>query len=439
MTVVARRGGGYASSLPPQATAPFDTVTIGGGGYEGYLSTLDNRWNDYAGLWRSQPAIRTVVGFKARNIASLQLKLYERKSATEQVEIYDDTMAELLRAPAWDTTAYNFMFAMVADHAVFDRALAYRHTDMEGRLHLVRIPPVFYTVEGSLSQPQRFRFKNSGGDAWFMYPDEVVYISGYSPDTFYEGVSPIETLRLIVDEERAAQRYRTAFFKNSARLEHVITRPVDAPVMDPAAKDRFWARWNAQHNGSENAGKTALLEEGMTLVPMSATAKDSQYVETRRMNFEEVARAYYINPAMLGVQQTTGGSYADRTAIHRELYQDTLAPDLVQDSQEFTRQLLPVRGKRIYGFDIAGKLEGSFTEQNAARQQACGGPWKTVNEVRAEAGLAPVEGGDKLITPSNVVRGGGDQADPTDTSPTGAPSADESDVYGDNGSVADNG
>lgn len=436
MTVLVRRGGGYVSALP-QAAQTLQTITVGGG-LDGFVSDMTGKaqWVDYATLWRTQPAVRTVVGFKARNIAQLVLKLYERKSATEQVEVYDDPIAALMRAPAWDTTAYAFMYAMVTDFNVFDRALAYRHTAADGSFHLVRIPPQYYQVEGDLGAPLRFRFTGPNTEPWFMYPDQVVYVSGYSPTAFYEGVSPIETLRQIIDEERAASRYRTAFYKNGARLEHVITRPVDAPVMDPVAKDRFWQRWNAQHTGGRNAGKTALLEEGMTLVPVSTTAKESQYVEARKLNFEEVARAYYVNPVMVGVSPASGSSYADRTAIHREMYQDTLGPDLEMFAQEFTRQLVGFRSDRRLAFDIAAKLEGSFVEQNAARQQACGGPWKTVNEVRAEAGLGPVKGGEELTTPSNVVRAGGPQANPTDTSPTGVPSTDESDVYGDNGPVA---
>lgn len=436
MTVVVKRGGGYVAAIP-QAVAAVRQISIGGG-HDGFVSLLGDRptWATYDTLWRTQPSIRTVVGFKARNIAQLVLKMYDRTDATTMVEVYDDPIAAALREPAWDTTAYNFMYAMVSDYNIYDRAMAYKHFDQYGDMQLVRIPPQFYNVEGDLHAPQRFAFTNTGGQAWYMEPEEVVFISGYSPTSFYEGVSPIESLRQIIDEEMAAAKYRTGFYKNGARLEHVITRPVDAPVMDPVAKDRFWQRWNAQQNGPNNAGKTALLEEGMTLVPISTTAKEAQYVEARKMSFEEVARAYYVNPMMVGVMPSSGSSYADRTAIHREMYQDTLGPDLEMYAQEFTRQLLPFRGTRRLAFDIAAKLEGSFVEQNAARQQACGGPWKTVNEVRADAGLERIDGGDELITPSNVVRGGGDQANPQDTSPTGAPSTDESDVYGDNGPVA---
>ncbi len=428
MTVVARRGGGYVSALPRSATS-HQVITVGGG-LEGYISLEGDRWVDYAELWRTQPSIRTVTGFKARNIAQLQLKLYERTGADKQRELYDDPLAALLRAPAWDTTYFTFMFAMVNDFAVYDRALAYRHTDAYGDDHLIRIPPSYYVAEGDLANPLRFRFLGAGGEPFFIERDRAVFISGYSPTAFYTGVSPIETLRLILEEERAAQKYRAAFYKNGAKLDHVITRPFDAPKMDPTDKDRFWIRWNAQFNGPGNAGKTPLLEEGMKLEPVNQSAREAQYVEGRKLSFEEVARAYYINPMMLGVVQQTG-SYADRTAVHRELYQDTLAPDLEQFAQEFTRQMCPFRGPKRFAFDLADKLEGSFVEQNAARVQQL--QYKTIDEVRAEAGYPPLPNGEgaKLV-------GKGTLPDPAGTSPTGAP-ATTPDPYPHDGSVADAG
>ena len=46
-------------------------------------------------------------------------------------------------------------------------------------------------------------------------------------------------------------------------------------------------------------------------------------------------------------------------------------------------------------------------------QSAVGGPWMTRNEARARLNLPPVEGGDELIVPLNVIAGG--QASPNDT------------------------
>jgi hypothetical protein len=64
-------------------------------------------------------------------------------------------------------------------------------------------------------------------------------------------------------------------------------------------------------------------------------------------------------------------------------------------------------------FDLTEKLKGSFEERASILQAAVGGPWMTRNEARADNNLPPVEGGDELIVPLNVVEGG--QSSPQDT------------------------
>lgn len=59
------------------------------------------------------------------------------------------------------------------------------------------------------------------------------------------------------------------------------------------------------------------------------------------------------------------------------------------------------------------KLRGSFLEQAAATSTAVGGPWMARNEARSMRNMPPVEGGDELITPLNVLVGG--QASPHDS------------------------
>ena len=84
--------------------------------------------------------------------------------------------------------------------------------------------------------------------------------------------------------------------------------------------------------------------------------------------------------------------------------------------QRINSFLLPMIGAdpRTYvEFDMTEKLKGSFEERASILQSAVGGPWMTRNEARADNNLPPVEGGDELIVPLNVVEGG--QASPTDT------------------------
>ena len=60
------------------------------------LQVTDEWTEDYEAIWRAQGAVRTVVDFLARNIASLSPKLYERVSDTDRTRITDHPLADLL-------------------------------------------------------------------------------------------------------------------------------------------------------------------------------------------------------------------------------------------------------------------------------------------------------------------------------------------------------
>lgn len=371
---------------------------------------------DYAALYSRQPAVRMVVDFLARNVADLGLKVYRRVSATEREELSDHPLAGVLREPNPWMTRYWFLHALVSDLAIYDESYTFKVRGRDGRILLVRIPP--YMVEpaaGSWLRPGRFRV--TGGKDTLEVPAEAVwYVHGYNPDNPARGLSPLETLRRVLAEEVAAGEYREHYWRNAARIEGVIERPLEAPDWSDDARTRFRAEFQARYAGPEGSGLTPILEEGMSFKPLSFSARDSQWLEARKLSREEVAAAYHIPPPMVGILDNA--TFSNIQEQHRMLYQDTLGPWLTMIQEEIRLSLLPEFGDvdRVYAeFNLADKLRGSFEERARAIQAAVGAPHLTRNEARAMDNRPPVEGGDELVVPLNVLVGG--QASPTDTVP----------------------
>ena len=67
---------------------------------------------------------------------------------------------------------------------------------------------------------------------------------------------------------------------------------------------------------------------------------------------------------------------------------------------------------RYVDADLDGKMMGSWKEESEITSRAVGGPYLTVDEARARRNMSPIEGGDKLIVPLNVTKGG--KASPMD-------------------------
>lgn len=384
------------------------------------IRLADDFTPDYAAIWRSQGSVRTVVDFLGRNIASLGLHTFRRVSDNDRERLLAHGLAVLIGRPNPATTRYRLIDALIRDYAIYDRAY-WLKSIYEGDVRgLVRLPPARVTpVGGSWLWPEAFEVSGDKGSRTYA-ADQVVHFRGYDPDGDLAGCSPIESLRRVLAEEFEAGRMREQTLRNGARASGYIERPAPQPGQtgwSKEARDRFARSWRAQYTGGgPEAGGTPILEDGMKFVPASQTAKDLQYVETRKLTREEVAAAYFIPPTMVGVMDSA--TFSNIKEQHKHLYQDTLGPWLSMICEEIALQLLPdfEDSDGVYvEFNLEEKMRGSFEEQAAQLQAATGGPWMTRNEARAMRNLPAIEGGDELIVPLNVIEGG--QASPQDSAP----------------------
>ncbi|MFI5985049.1 phage portal protein [Streptomyces sp. NPDC051555] len=368
---------------------------------------------EYETIWRTQPQVRTVIGFLSRNIAQLGIHTFRRVSDTDRERLTDHPLAKLLAAPMPGMTTYRFVERMVSDIGVYDHWYGIKLT-LDGQLRILPVPPSLIRPHGGNWIAPKY-YETAGGRDFA--PDEVVHIHGYAPDNLTVGASPLESLRDLLLESAEASRQRSQMWKGGARLTGVLKRPSDAPEWGDKEKVRFREMWRTFSQGGGAEGGTPILEDGMDYVPVGFNPEQAQYIEARKLTREEVSAAYFIPPPLIGILDHA--TYSNIKEQHAHLYQDTLGPWMVMLQQEIVAQILPdLPGDNsdVYcEFNIDAKLRGSFEEQAVAASTATGRPWMTVNETRARNNLPAIDGGDSLITPMNVTEGG--LASPRDTAP----------------------
>jgi HK97 family phage portal protein len=364
---------------------------------------------DYLQIYRTQDAVRMVIGFLARNIAQLGLHTYRRKGDTDRERLIDHPLARLLSQPNPWTTKYRFLETLVIDKAIYDVAYLLKMGTPQAP-SLVRLPPRMVEPKGdNWLTPDEFEFAGTKGKLR-VPADRVVYFRGYGGDSD-GGMSPLESLRRTLREEWTGSEMREQIMRNGARASGYIKRPpkVEAGEWSKEAKDRFRQQWQSQYSGDNGAaaGGTPILEDGMEFQAVSQTAKELQYVEGRKLTREEVAQAYFVQPPMVGILDHA--TFSNITELHKMLYQDTLGPWLTMIQDEIALQVIPdfPDGEDMYAeFNLREKLSGSFEERSDSIQKAVGAPWMTVNEARALENRPPVEGGDELVRPLNVTQNG---------------------------------
>lgn len=363
---------------------------------------------DSKAVWASQPSVRKVVDFIARNLASIPINQFQRLSDTERRRITTGPVAELLRKPSQAPlmTPYRFWHGILVDRLIYDRWCALR-TSENGREWLDRIPARrFHFATDALDRIEAVVVYGKDGSRMELDPARCVFDAGYSTRGG-NGTSPMETLKDILNESTEAVQYRRDVLARGARIPGYIHRPT--PWSSKEARERFAAGWRAFSASGGRAGETPVLEDGMEYRALDAfKPNDLELMEGRTLTDVEVASAYHIAPELVGARE---GTYSNIDAFRQMLYGPNLGPYIDEWQQVLNAAFAD--GDTYLEANVDVKLRGSFLEQAQVTSTATGAPWMTRNEARAMRNLPPIAGGDDIVTPLNVLTGG--QASPRDT------------------------
>lgn len=374
-------------------------------------------------VWETQPYVRTVVTFLARNIAQLGLHSYRRVDDDQRERLRDHELSRLLRRPNADTTTYELIFGLVCDKALYDRAYWLIGTDSStGETTLTRVPPsrVFEHVsDDPLGHISTFRVRSPRGDQIVDVPAaRMLYFPGWNP-TSAVGMpsSPLDSIKSVIAEQAAAFEFRKLSWSQGAQVGATITRPQGAGWSDEA-RSKFIADVRSQFSEKgPRRGGVLLLEDGMTMSSQQFNAREAEWIEAAKLSLALVASCYHVNPTMVGLLDNA--NYSNVREFRKMLYGDTLGPIMASIEERINSMLVPridESADELYvEFNIAEKLQGSFEEQAAAMSTSVGAPWMTRSEARARLNLPPVDDADELVVPLNVLVGG--QASPRDSAP----------------------
>lgn len=371
-------------------------------------------------LYQTQDNLQAVVNYLSNSIAQLPLKVYTRDGETDRKRDRESIAARTLYRPNSDQTSFEFIRALAVEYFVFGTVYVWVLPDPESETGFqLRILPSEWIVDSKMDTayaPATIRVKpRNSGYAVDVPRDEFVQFRTYSAGSPGGYISPIAALRGTLQEQIESGTFRRQLWRSSGRLNAQIVRPKDVQPWDDATRQR-WVKAFRESWGPDGAkaGSIPLMEDGMEIKPYQTSFKEQQWAESIQLSRESVAAAYGLNPALLW--HTGTQTYASAKDNARALYAECLGPMLQMLQQRINSFLLPKLGADYYTyveFDLTEKLKGSFEERASILQSAVGGPWMTRNEARADNNLPPVDGGDDLIVPLNVVEGG--QASPTDT------------------------
>lgn len=206
------------------------------------------------------------------------------------------------------------------------------------------------------------------------------------------GVSPIYACGLAATQGLNIQNNSANLFGNASRPGGLLIAP---GRIDPENAKRLKDVWDNNYTGA-NAGKVAILGDGMKYESLSVTPEDAQLIDQLKWTAEVVCSTFHVPPYKIGVGAMP--SYNNVQALNVEYYSQCLqvhieAAELCVDEGLGIGAGVATNGT-TYGveFDLDNLLRMDSVTQIQVLKDAAG--ILSPNEMRAKLDKKPKEGGD---------------------------------------------
>lgn len=355
-------------------------------------------------------AVYACVRILSETIASLPLHVYRYIEGGKTKDTEHALYTILHDEPNPDMTSFVFRETLMSHLLIWGNAYSQILRDRSGQViglypllpdqmsvHRSEKGKLYYVYNRYEEDNPNFQEKGS----IVLSQEEVLHIPGLGFDGLI-GYSPIALAKNAVGMTLACEEYGASFFGNGANPGGVLEHP--GILKDPA---KVRDSWNAVYQGTRNAHKVAVLEEGMSYKQIGIPPEEAQFLETRKFQINEIARLFRIPPHMVGDLEKSSFSNIEQQSL--EFVKYTLDPWVVRFEQALKKSLLLPEEKKTHfiKFNVDGLLRGDYQSRMNGYAIGRQNGWLSTNDIRELEELNPIppeEGGDLYLINGNMTK-----------------------------------
>jgi len=350
-------------------------------------------------------AVFACVRVIAETIASLPLHIYMRQSDDGKKLALNHPLYPVLHdSPNPWQTSFEF-FEMQAAHCCL-RGNAYNYIVRDGGNLIKGFVPlnpdrIQIDIGGDFDEPQILYIyqpdpKNRRNETMKFDQDEIWHLRGMSGDGIM-GYSVLEKARETIGLTMAAEKHGSKYFANGARPSGVASTP---RRLNENARKNLRESIGAAISG-DNVFKVLLLEEDLKWQQIGINNVDSQFLETRKFQVEEIARIFRVPTNLIGHTDKTA-TFASAEHFDIAFVKHCIRPWVARIEKSINKNLFGEKQGRKYfaEFKLDGLLRADTKSRYEAYASALQNEWMTRNEVRALENLNPVPDGDQFKNPA---------------------------------------
>lgn len=382
--------------LKPFQTKALQTVpTQSGAWYPVVSEPFGGAWQAGAEITKADMlahgAVFACVSLIASDIGKLPIAVTRRENGIWLAT--DSAFDVLLRQPNGYQNRAQFFTAWIVSKLLHGNTYVFKVRDGYGRIIGLKLldpakvkilvsesDDVFYQVNGG-TEIQR------NGEVLTIPAREIIHDRGLCLHHPLVGVSPITAAALSAGQGLAIQKASSRFFENGAKPSGILTAP--GAISDETAA-RLKAHWDERYTGA-NAGKTAVVGDGLKFESVTMTAVDAQLLEQLQFTDRQVCTAFGVPAWKIGVSEMPAYNGSEAGQLH---YFQTTIQSLLEQLELCLDIGLELPLAQRTEFDTNELLRLDTATRFDGYAKAIGAGWMAPNEARRREGLPPVEGGD---------------------------------------------
>lgn len=327
-------------------------------------------------------AIYSAVSLISDTISTLPIDVFIRR---------DGARYPFRPRPTWvnqpdiDTTKEAFYGSLIVSLLLDGNAFIRVYSNPQGEIvNLTVLNPM--DVEIKRTGIGRVGFVVRGEDR-MLTSDELVFIPDLVRPGHIRGVSRVEALKENFGLAMALEKYAAKFFGSGTQTSGVIEIPGNATAEQAKAMQEAF---DSRHKGWSKAHKTAVLSGGAQYKPTNIPNDQAQFLDSRRLAVEDVARAFNVPPHLLGLPGTN--TYASVEQNNLAWVTHGLRPIV----QKIEGALSPLMSRYSGGeqafirFNLDGLLRADINSRMTAFSTGLQSGFLTINDVRRIEDLPPI-------------------------------------------------
>ena len=345
----------------------------------------------------------------AREMAGIQIKLFQINEGKEHEELYEHEILDLLDCP-WDMITGPELKYVTAGHleavgnaywlllkggepvkSFTDKPDGIFPLSPQNIKILINRSVFPYHIKGYEYREHTLKI--------VFEPYQILQIK--SPDFAdpFEGIGTVQAAAVAIDLDKYSMEMNRQFFLRGSKVGDTF----ETDASDEASLLQLKETYDATHSGAGNSNRPLFLPKGVKRTAAGMTAKDMDFGKLMESMQQRLQQIFGVSPTILGTAEADTNRATSETADY-VFAKRNIKPKMIMICSYLNEFLVSRWGDNLYLGFLDPTPEDKNMQMENQKTDVGSQALLSINEGRMKyRGLGPIKGGDAVLVANNLV------------------------------------